>query len=79
MSVWEKVLNWLNAEPGRKRGISALIFCASELVFVLGHPDVATAIKALDPILAGLVIGSSLLAFVGTIVGWLYALLKGRA
>jgi hypothetical protein len=66
----EKAVEWLNAVPGRKRGLAAILLGASAAVRAFGHTEAAQSIEAINEVAQTyLVPGMDVVGFVFAVVG----------
>lgn len=76
---WQQIKDWLNAEPGRKRGIGAVLLGLGAALNSLGHPQAAQGAELANEIIQGLSATSSISGVVMAGWGWLQAHKQGRA
>lgn len=70
MSKVKAVIDWLNAEPGRKRGIAAALLAGAAALRALGHSDLAHGFEQFNDIVQNIVVpGMDLGGFVTAIWG----------
>lgn len=79
---WEKAnmekitaaIAWLNAAPGRKRGVAAILLGISAAVRAFGHTEAAQAVEAFNEAVQMYVVpGMDIAGFLFAVVGILHA------
>ncbi len=76
---FDAVVTWLNAVPGRKRGIAAALLGIAEVLRVYGHSDYAEITDAINGVIQGYVVpGCDMTGFIFAIVGLVHAKKKGQ-
>ena len=74
MSQLMKVVTWLNAVPGRKRGVAAVLLGVAAALRTLGHTSLADSVAGANQIAQNyLVPGMDLGGFVMAVVGLWHA------
>src|ERR1051325_11212100 len=74
------VVAWLNAKPGRKRGVAAAFGAASVILRVYGHTSAADYFTYANDVIQNYVTpGCDLVAITLAFVGWIHAHQEKRA
>lgn len=79
MRQWQAVKDWLNAEPGRKRGIAALLLGAATAADALGKVELAEGARAVNGIIQSIETTTAISGLVLAAWGWIQAHRQGRA
>lgn len=79
MKQFQAVKDWLNAEPGRKRGIGAALLGVAVVLEQLGHGQAAEGVRAANVVVQSIETTTALSGIVMTVWGWLQAHRQGRA
>jgi hypothetical protein len=76
---WQAIKDWLNAEPGRKRGIGAALLGIAAAADALGHTDVAEGVRAVNVAVQTVQVTTALSGVLMAGWGWIQAHRQGRA
>lgn len=79
MKQWQAVKDWLNAEPGRKRGVGAVLLGVAAACDYLGKAQVAEGVRALNVAVQSIEATTALSGLAMTVWGWFQAHRQGRA
>lgn len=76
---WQAIKDWLNASPGRKRGIGAGLLGCAVVLEQLGHGQAAEGVRAANAVIQGIETTTAISGLVMTAWGWVQAHRQGRA
>lgn len=76
---WQAIKDWLNAAPGRKRGIGAGLLGVAVVLEQLGHGQAAEGVRAANVIVQSIETTTAISGIAMTAWGWFQAHRQGRA
>lgn len=79
MKQFQAVKDWLNAEPGRKRGIGAALLAVAAAADYLGKREIAEGARAVNTVVQSIETTTALSGLAMTLWGWIQAHRQGRA
>lgn len=79
MKQFQAVKDWLNAEPGRKRGIAAALLGLAAAADALGKVEIAEGARAVNGIVQSIETTTAISGLILAAWGWIQAHRQGRA
>ena len=76
---WQAIKDWLNAEPGRKRGIGAVLLGVAAAADALGKAEIGEGARFLNQVVQVIEPATAISGLVMTAWGWIQARRERRA